>query len=282
MVSTTMIQLRSRREIAAMRAAGKLVRQAHVRSAGLVRPGVTTAELDAVVDQTFAEADAEPLFKGYPGPRGPFPAATCISVNDEVVHGIPGARVLQSGDIVSLDTGCRIGGWCGDAAMSYAVGEIDETATKLLRVTQEALALAIQQLDRRCLWSDVAREMQALVEAAGFAVLRQFVGHGIGRELHEEPQVPNFVSEKLLKEADFRLRTGLVLAIEPMVATGSPKVRCLDDGWTQVTADGGRCAHFEQTVALTSDGPELLTGPEPIMAAEAGGNSGAPADPNGP
>ena len=272
-----MIQLRSRREIDAMRVAGQWVRAAHQRTAPHVRAGVTTAELDAIVDRTFAEAGAEPLFKGYPGPQGPFPAATCISVNEEIVHGIPGTRVLQAGDIVSLDTGCRVNGWCGDAAVSYAVGEVDDTSRQLLQVTSQALELAIDQLAVQPKWSDVAREIQSFVEAAGFAVIRQFVGHGIGRELHEDPQVPNFVSSSLLEEADFRLRTGLVLAIEPMVATGSAQVRCLKDGWTQVTADGGRCAHFEHTVALTGDGPELLTGPSSEAAV-----SPAPAASNGP
>lgn len=275
-----MIQLRSRREIAAMRVAGQLVREAHLRTAPRVQAGMTTAELDAIVDQTFAAVGAEPLFKGYPGPQGPFPAATCISVNEEIVHGIPGARVLQAGDIVSLDTGCRVAGWCGDAAVSYAVGEVDDPSRRLLQVTHDVLQLAIGHLTRQPKWSDVAREMQSFIESAGFTVIRQFVGHGIGRQLHEDPQVPNFVSPQLLKEADFRLRTGLVLAIEPMVATGSAEVRCLADGWTQVTADGGRCAHFEHTVALTSDGPELLTAP-PASAA-AGGVSGAPAVSNGP
>jgi methionyl aminopeptidase len=255
-----MIQLRSRREIEAMRMAGQLVREAHRRTADLVRPGITTAELDAVVDATFAEQNAEPLFKGYPGQQGPFPAATCISVNEEVVHGVPGDRALQAGEIVSLDTGCRLDGWCGDAAVTYPVGSISEEAARLLDVTRETLALAISLLDKKSKWSEVAAELQQFVEAANFAVIEQFVGHGIGRELHEEPQVPNFDSPTLRENADFRLRTGLVLAIEPMVATGSKEVRCLEDGWTQVTADGCLSAHFEHTVALTSAGPELLTG----------------------
>ncbi len=255
-----MIQLRSRREINAMRAAGGLVAEAHRRSGLLVKPGITTAELDAVVDATFAERGAEPLFKGYPGPHGPFPAATCISVNEEIVHGVPGDRVLQAGDIVSLDTGCRIDGWCGDAAVTYAVGQVSQKAKQLLEVTSQTLALAISLLEQKSKWSEVAVELQQFVEAAGLVVIEDFVGHGIGRELHEDPQVPNFDSRRLREETDFQLRTGLVLAIEPMVATGRKEVRCHRDGWTQITADGGWAAHFEHTVALTPDGPELLTG----------------------
>ena len=243
-----------------MRQAGLLVWQAHQRARELIRPGVTTAELDAAIDATFAEADALPLFKGVPG-EVPFPAATCISINEEVVHGIPNDRQLQPGDIVSLDTGCKIKGWCGDAANTYAVGEIDDESQRLLEVTKGALDLAIELLPQRETWNEVAGEMQALVEGAGFSVIRDFVGHGIGRELHEEPQVPNFVDSKKAEKNNFPLRPGLVLAIEPMVATRGPEVVCRADKWTQATRDGGRSAHFEHTIALTADGCRLLTGP---------------------
>lgn len=255
-----MLNLRSNREIKQMRQAGLVVWQAHQAVASQVRVGVTTAELDAAVEQVFGAIDAVPLFKGVPGTI-PFPAATCTSVNEEIVHGIPGDRILQAGDIVSVDTGCQVNGWCGDSAQTYAVGEIDPETQQLLDVTSGVLELAIELLDKEPAWSDVARKMQDYVQAAGFSVVRQFVGHGIGREMHEPPQVPNFWSETTPKSEDFRLRTGLVLAIEPMVAAGSAEVECLEDHWTQVTADRRRSAHFEHTVALTSDGPLRLTGP---------------------
>jgi methionyl aminopeptidase len=253
-----MINLRSAREIARMRPAGQLVAEAHRRAAALVRPGVTTAELDQVVDQLFTEAGAIPLFKGVPG-KVPFPAATCISVNEQVVHGIPGPRILQEGDIVSIDTGCQLDGWCGDSAWTYPVGAIATDAQRLLEVTRQTLQLAIELLSRKPRWSDIAREMQAYVEAAGMTVVECFVGHGIGKEMHEAPQVPNFDSLPFRRSGDFPIRTGLVLAIEPMVNLGSKEVRCLPDHWTQVTVDGRWSAHFEHTVALTSDGPVALT-----------------------
>ena len=255
-----MLNLRSPRELAHMRRAGLLVWQAHQAVAQQIRPGVTTAQLDAAVQRVFAEAGAEPLFKGVPG-KVPFPAATCTSVNEEVVHGIPGNRVLVAGDIVSVDTGCRLNGWCGDAAVTYAVGPVSPRVQHLLDVTRQALELAIEQLARCSRWSEVARQIEQFVHAADCSVVEQFVGHGIGREMHESPQVPNFLSEKFRREEDFPLRTGLVLAIEPMVNLGRKEVRCLADHWTQVTADGQPSAHFEHTVALTADGPWRLTGP---------------------
>ena len=247
------------REISQMRQAGQLVRAAHAAVAKAIKPGVTTRELDATVEQLFDESGAIPLFKGYPGPV-PFPTVTCTSVNEAVVHGIPNDRPLEVGDVVSVDTGCKIDGWCGDAAVTHPIGEVSEDVRRLLDVTQASLSLAIELLAKKERWSDVAREMQAMIEGAGLAVVKQFVGHGIGREMHEAPQVPNFVSRTLLEKEDFRLKTGLVLAIEPMVCLGNDKVRCLSDQWTQVTIDGSFSAHFEHTVALTPDGPELLTG----------------------
>lgn len=246
------------REIRLMQPAGQLVAEAHRRVAQRVKPGVTTAELDAVVDELFTEAGAIPLFKGVPGVV-PFPAATCTSVNEEVVHGIPGPRVLREGDIVSVDTGCKLNGWCGDSAFTYAVGTISPEAQRLLDVTKRTLEIAIELLDKKPRWSDVAKEMQDYVESAGMSVVTQFVGHGIGREMHEPPQVPNFDSLPFRRSGDFPLRTGIVLAIEPMVNLGSPNTKCLADHWTQVTVDGRWSAHFEHTVALTSDGPLLLT-----------------------
>lgn len=252
------IVLRSKREIAKMREAGRLVWQAHQRVREIIKPGITTGELDAVVNDLFDEHDAEPLFKGVPGPV-PFPAATCISVNEEVVHGIPGDRVLKDGDIVSLDTGCRVNGWCGDAAVTHLVGECSDEAKHLLSTTLAVLDLAIELLGKKSRWSEIAREMHQFVESAGLTVIEQFVGHGIGREMHESPQVPNYDSPELWETEDFEIRSGLVLAIEPMVCTGAKDVICLDDHWTQVTCDGGLACHCEHTVALTADGPKVLT-----------------------
>jgi len=260
----TLINRRSTREIGLMRKAGQLVWLAHHRAAKLIRPGVTTGELDAAVQDVFDQNNAIGLFKGYPHsePGGvPFPAVTCVSVNEEVVHGIPGDRVLCEGDIVSLDTGSQIHGWCGDAAVTHPVGEIAPKLQKLLDVTQGVLNLAIEQLAVKDLWSDVAREMAAYVKGAGFSVVTQFVGHGIGREMHEYPQVPNYDSEEFRSEGDFHLRPGLVIAIEPMVNMGVADCETLKDGWTVVTQDRLPSAHFEHTIALTESGPRILTGP---------------------
>lgn len=241
-----------------MRPPGLLVWEAHRRAAQRVRPGATTGELDAVVEQLFRERGAKPLFKGTPG-KVPFPAVTCISVNDEVVHGIPGDRVLREGDVVSIDTGCRLNGWCGDAAVTHAVGQVDPKVRKLLDVTQGVLDLAIGLLASKSWWSEVARTMAAYVADHGFATVEAFAGHGIGREMHEAPQAPNYDSPAFEQQGDFPLQPGLVLAIEPMVNLGTKEVRCLDDHWTQVTRDGEVSAHFEHTIALTGDGPRVMT-----------------------
>jgi len=241
-----------------MREAGLIVWGAHQVAAELVRPGVTTAEIDAAVEAFFDMENAVPLFKGVPG-KVPFPAVTCISVNEEVVHGIPGPRKLLEGDVVSIDTGCRLNGWCGDAAVTLPVGEIAPDARRLLEVTQGVLDLAIEMMGKKQFWSEVAAEMEPYVKAAGFSVVEAFVGHGIGREMHEEPQVPNFVSRQLRRNGDFELRPGVVIAIEPMVNIGTKRVRPLPDHWTQVTLDSKYSAHFEHTVALTAEGPQALT-----------------------
>jgi methionyl aminopeptidase len=251
--------LRSPREMAQMRKAGLLVWQAHQLVAAMVRPGVTTAEIDAVIDRFFAEQHAVPLFKGVPGPV-PFPATTCVSVNEEVVHGIPSSRKLVEGDIVSIDTGCKLNGWCGDAAATYAVGRISPEIRGLLDVTRNTLALAIDEMGRCSCWSQVAAEMEAYVRKHKFSVVEAFVGHGIGRDMHEDPQVPNFVSRQLRRGVgEFRLVPGLVIAIEPMVNMGTKRVRTRPDHWTQVTVDGRASAHFEHTVAITESGPWVLT-----------------------
>ena len=253
-----MIVLKSRREIALMREAGRLVARALGEAARLVEPGVTTREIDAAIESTFKRAGAEPIFKGVPG-KVPFPAASCISVSEEVVHGIPGDRVLQSGDLVSIDTGCRLAGWCADSAWTYPVGQVDEVAQRLLEIGRGVLELAILECGRKQRWSEVAALMAKAVKQAGFSTVEDFVGHGIGREMHEDPQVPNYVSQSLAK-TDFQLEPGLVLAIEPMVNAGGKGTRISkQDHWTVLTRDGRPSVHFEHTVALTSEGPVVLT-----------------------
>lgn len=252
-----MIQLKSSREVALMRKAGKVVAKAHALVREMVRPGVRTIEIDQAVEALFTEHGATPLFKGVPG-HVPFPAVICISINEEVVHGIPSDRVIREGDIVSVDTGCRLDGWCGDAAATLAVGEVDPKVRRLLDVTQETLNLAIREMQSKRRWSGVAAAMENYVKGKGFTLVEKFVGHGIGREMHEDPQVPNFVSSDLAKH-DFWLEEGLVLAVEPMVNMGTKQVRVLDDHWTVATRDNLPSAHFEHTVAVTAEGPLVLT-----------------------
>lgn len=246
-----MIILKSATEIAAMRRAGRIVAECHARLREWVVPGVTTQELDEKVEALIVSRGGVPSFKGYRG----YPAATCISVNEQVVHGIPGPRRLQEGDVVGIDIGVMLDGFHGDAAYTYPVGKIDEEAQRLLKVTEEALYKGISAMRVGGRLSDISHAIQSHVEAAGFSVVRQFVGHGIGRQMHEDPQVPNFGPPG----RGVRLRPGLTLAIEPMVNAGSYEVKVLDDGWTVVTVDGKPSAHFEHTVALTEDGVEVLT-----------------------
>ena len=252
-----MIVLKTSHEIELMRQAGRVVVEAHHLVQEMLQPGVTTAELDAAVEALFVRRGATPLFKGIPG-EVPYPAATCISVNEEVVHGIPGDRRVCSGDVVSFDTGCRLNGWCADAAWTYPVGEVDLLKKRLLEVGQAALETAINEMNHCATWSEVARIVSGLVERAGFSLIEDFVGHGIGREMHEDPQVPNIVDEDD-PDADFALETGLVLAIEPMVVAGSAEVVLCDDYWTIETEDFLPCVHFEHSVAMTADGPAVLT-----------------------
>ena len=251
--------LRSPREIRLLRKAGLVVWEAHEAARQVIRPGVTTAQIDAEIEAVFKKHNALPLFKGVPGII-PFPAVTCISVNDAVVHGIPNDRVLMEGDIVSVDTGCKLNGWCADAAVTHPIGQIAPINQKLLDVTKGSLDLAIKLLAEKKHWSEVAAEMARMVRMAGFSVVEDFVGHGIGRELHEDPKVPNYANAET-RESDFELRPGLVIAIEPMVNVGCQEVKCLDDHWTQVTLDGKFSAHFEHTIALTKARPRVLTGP---------------------
>jgi methionyl aminopeptidase len=249
---------KSAREIGLMRNAGLLVWHAHRIAAELARPGATTKEIDLAIERHFAQHGAIPLFKGVPG-KVPFPAVTCISVNEEVVHGIPGPRKLKEGDIVSIDTGCKFNGWCGDAAVTLPIGMVTPQVRRLLDVTKGVLLLSIDLMGKKSRWSEVAREMELYVRGAGYSVVENFVGHGIGREMHEDPQVPNFVSKQLKRSGDFALKPGLVIAVEPMVNMGVKEVKGLSDHWTQVTADGLPSAHFEHTVAITPDGPLVLT-----------------------
>jgi methionyl aminopeptidase len=255
------LKLKSPREIALMREAGRVVAKALDQVRKLAVPGATTAELDEAVATVFREHGAIPLFRGYPSAvkgKPPFPAVICASVNEQVVHGIPNRRPLRAGDIVSIDTGCKLNGWCGDAAVTLPIGPIRPEIQKLLDVTAETLDLAIRAMARYQRWSEVAGLMERYVKSQGFYVVEKFVGHGIGQDMHEEPQVPNFVS-KALRKNDIRLEPGLVLAVEPMVALGTKDVRTLDDGWTVETKDRAASAHFEHTVALTTEGPRVLT-----------------------
>ena len=240
-----------------MQQAGRLVAEAHQIIAEMIEPGISTKELDKAIERLFEENNATPLFKGYPG-EVPFPAVTCISIDEQVVHGIPSERRLQEGEIVSVDTGCRLEGWCGDAAWTYPVGKINPLKQRLLEVGESVLEVAIREMGRKKWWSDVAEIMVQQAENAGFCVVEEFVGHGIGSEMHEDPQVPNYVSEELRKH-DFRLEPGLVLAIEPMINAGTKEVGLLEDHWTVQTVDGLPSVHFEHTVVLTADGPIVLT-----------------------
>ncbi len=255
-----MIVCRSAAELERMRAAGRLVAEVLTALAARVAPGVTTADLDAVAETLIADAGATPAFKGYHG----YPATICSSINEEVIHGIPsGQRRLQEGDIVSLDVGASLNGYYGDSAVTVAVGRVAEEAARLLRVTDEALYKAIETVRPGSRVSDIGHAVQRHVEAHGFSVVREFVGHGIGQRMHEEPQVPNYGDAG----RGPRLAEGMVLAIEPMVNAGKPAVKVLSDGWTAVTRDKSLSAHFEHTVAVTAEGAWILTAREVPVAA---------------
>jgi methionyl aminopeptidase len=254
-------ELKSTREIGLMREAGKLVAAALRMARAMAQPGVRTVEIDQAIEALYARHGATPLFKGYPGPKVPFPAVTCISINEQVVHGIPGHRQLRPGDLVKMDTACKLNGWCADAAITVAVGEIRPEWQRLVKVAEEVLQIAIIEMGRRRWWSEVAALMQRHAEGAGFSVVHQYVGHGIGRVMHENPQVPNFISKELKKQ-DFRLEEGLVLAVEPMVNMGKAETRMLGDHWTVVTKDGMPSVHVEHTLAITREGVKILTADE--------------------
>ncbi len=244
-----------------MRRAGAVVAAVLSKLQEIAEPGVTTAHLDEVASQMTAAAGAETLFKGVRSPqaRQPFPGAICASINEEVVHGIPSKRaVLREGDVLSVDFGVRLNGYCGDAAVTIPVGRISEDRRRLLDTTRRVLGIAVEQVRPGVRWSQVAGKMQRCAEAAGFSVVRDFVGHGIGTEMHEEPKVPNFVNEDLLAN-DIVLAEGMVMAVEPMVNAGRRAVRTLANGWTVVTRDGSCSAHFEHTIAVVKGGCEILT-----------------------
>jgi methionyl aminopeptidase len=252
------IKLKSPEQIERMRQAGRVVREVLGRLGQMIRPGITTRELDAEAERITLQRGAQCLFKGVPGQGGPFPASICASLNEQVVHGIPGERRIAAGDIVSIDFGVRLGGWCGDAAETFIVGDVVPTTRWLVDVTRNSLAMAIEMMRPGQKWSAVAGAMQAYVESEGFSVVREFVGHGIGSQMHEDPKVPNFVSRELLSQ-DIVLREGMVLAVEPMVNMGSLAVEYAADGWTVMTRDRMPSAHFEHTVAVTAGGVSVLT-----------------------
>jgi len=253
-----MIVLKSPEEIEVMRAANLIVAEVLAALRERVAPGVTTADLDRIAEELTRRRGAMPAFKGYQVHGRTFPSSLCVSVNDEVVHGIPSdRRVLSEGDIVGLDFGVCYREFYGDAAVTLGVGQIDAPSHRLMRATQEALMDGIEQVRVGNRLGDVSAAIQERVERDGFAVVRDFVGHGIGKRLHEEPQVPNFG----VRNRGVRLRAGMVLAIEPMVNAGQSAVTITDDGWTAVTADGSRSAHFEHSVAVTETGPYVLSQP---------------------
>lgn len=246
-----MIVQRTEAEIDILREADAIVAEVLTTLAAQVAPGVVTKDLDAVAEKLIRDRGGEPAFLGYHG----YPASTCISVDEGIVHGIPGDRKLKEGEIVSMDVGVRLKGYHGDAALTVPVGSIDPVRTKLLETTDRALAAGIQAARAGNYLEDIGRAVQEVSEAAGFSVVRNFVGHGIGQEMHEEPQIPNYVTGN----RGPKLKPGMVLAIEPMVNVGSPDVRLLPDKWTAVTADGKPSAHFEHSIVVRDGEPEILS-----------------------
>lgn len=255
------ITLRSSRELDMLRKAGLVVAKVLLKLKENAKPGVSTGQLDAMAARMVKEAGAVALFKGVPCPyKGkPFPGVICASVNEQLVHGIPSEKVvLHEGDILSVDFGVRLDGYCGDAAFTVGIGQIAPDRQRLLHVTQRMLDIAITMMAPGVKWSEVAAQMEDSCRQAGFSVVRDYVGHGIGTEMHEDPKVPNFVSRELLNN-DILLKEGMVLAVEPMVNMGRAQVRTLSDGWTVVTRDNKCAAHFEHTIAVVKDGSRVLT-----------------------
>ncbi|MCF6094820.1 type I methionyl aminopeptidase [Microaerobacter geothermalis] len=246
-----MIIYKTQAEIAIMREAGRIVALTHQLLKSAIRPGITTKELDHLAEEFIRKHGAIPSFKGYGG----FPGSVCTSVNDELVHGIPGERKLKDGDIISIDIGAEVEGYHGDSAWTYAVGSISEENQKLLQVTKDSLFIGLNEAKPNARLSDISHAIQRYVEQHGFSIVREYVGHGIGKNLHEDPQIPNFGPPG----RGPRLKPGMVLAIEPMVNAGERYVKTLDDHWTVVTQDHSMCAHFEHTIVITESGYEILT-----------------------
>ena len=256
------ITLKSRREIEMIRRAGQVVADVLSKLRQEAKPGVNTAHLDAVARQMTEEAGAIALFHGVPNPYGgrPFPGAICTSINEQLVHGIPSPKViLKEGDLLSIDFGVKLDGYCGDAAFTMGIGPIHPRHQVLMDVTARMLEIAVERMAPGIKWSQIAAVMEATAKEAGFSVVTDYVGHGIGTEMHEDPKVPNFVSRELLRE-DILLKEGMVLAVEPMVNMGRAAVRTLKDGWTVVTRDRKYSAHFEHTIAVVPGGCVVLTG----------------------
>ncbi len=244
-----------------MRKAGAVVADVLSKLKEIAEPGITTARLDRVAFQMTTDAGAEALFRGVENPYAqiPFPGTICASINEQVVHGIPSEEVkLKDGDILSVDFGVRLNGYCADAAVTIAIGDVSDEKRRLMDVTKHALDIALEKSAPSVRWSQIAAEMQQYVESAGFSVVRDFVGHGIGRKMHEDPRIPNFVSSELLAD-DVVLTEGMVLAVEPMINAGSCAVRTLKNGWTVVTRDGRCSAHFEHTIVIVEKGCDILT-----------------------
>ncbi|NLD95058.1 MAG: type I methionyl aminopeptidase [Fibrobacter sp.] len=253
------MNIKNTEQIKRMREAGLLLWETHQIAKSFVNAGISTKEIDAEVDAFIKQKNAIPLFKGVPcsvAGKPPFPAATCISVNEQVVHGIPSDRKLITGDIISIDIGVKYNGWSADAAVTYPVGATTEEIGKLLTVTENCLKMDIELLKTKSKWSKVVKHSSKLVHQAGFSIVEELVGHAIGKELWEHPQVPNHIPGP---NDDFKIRIGMVLAIEPMVNMGGKDVVFKDDGWTCITRDNLPSAHFEHTVAITENGPEVLT-----------------------
>ena len=251
-----MITIKSPREIEAMRLAGRITAAARAYAGEMVKPGVTTQEIDKAVRQFIKQQGAVPSFLGYNG----FPGSCCISVNDEVIHGIPGKRVLKEGDIVSIDVGAYIGGYHGDCAATFACGEISDEAKRLIEVTEQSFYEGLRYAKEGCRVSDISAAVQRYVEKEGFSIVREYVGHGIGRNLHEAPEVPNYGEPG----RGPRLLRGMTLAVEPMVNAGVAAIRNMSDGWTVKTKDGKYSAHYENTILITEGDPELLTDPKKV------------------
>lgn len=246
-----MIILKSPKEIEIMKRAGAVVAQVHKRLKEVIEPGITTEELDRIAEEYILKSGAQPAFKGYNG----FPASICASINEEVVHGFPGSRVLEEGDIISLDIGTIVEGYVGDAARTHAVGKISPEKEKLIEVTKESFFQGIQFAKEGYRLSDISHAVQQYVESNGFSVVRDYVGHGVGRNMHEDPPIPNYGRPG----RGPRLKKGMVLAIEPMVNLGTYHVETLKNNWTVVTLDGKSSAHYENTIAITEGEPEILT-----------------------